>query len=455
MKLKTFDRIVKNFIFVVLVAIFAFSLNSLPAAAREKVRLPATELPDYDAAEFQNLDKIVGGARILNFGESAHGLKGMHRGATRMFRYLVEKKGFRVFVFESAWGVDEAMQDFLNSARTEFSPEEQFFLNAFTSKQTLELMLWIREFNRLNPNDQIRLAGFQPEQPVTDFRALFDLASKSDRFAAADLRTKTAVCKASTDQYKTNLDFIIYSGKQRRAGNPTYTSEERAACNQGVDALARFLEENRKELIKKTSPNAFREAQAHLISVRGYLNTLSVVVDTWMANQNPTDAEKFALGRKVYQEGDEARFEIFKILDETRYKNKKTMFWMHNWHAAKSSTEILYDDNIPKGTTSVGTRLANFYGKKLVAVGSVVACPRCKKQALPDSLEAKFAAQLPDVKSAIIDTRNPAAPYKNLPLGSSGSLVNQSDETHFLDVVLSRQFDAVYYLPESKKLNEK
>ena len=37
---------------------------------------------------------------------------------------------------------------------------------------------------------------------------------------------------------------------------------------------------------------------------------------------------------------DKARFEIFEILRQTRYKNQKIFFWMHNWHAMKHSAEV-------------------------------------------------------------------------------------------------------------------
>ena len=36
----------------------------------------------------------------------------------------------------------------------------------------------------------------------------------------------------------------------------------------------------------------------------------------------------------------------------------------------------------------------------------------------------------------------------------AGSLLVQSDETHLMDVILSKQFDAVYYLYRSELLAE-
>ncbi|MGH9900627.1 MAG: erythromycin esterase family protein, partial [Pyrinomonadaceae bacterium] len=176
-------------------------------------------------ADLGDLDPIVGKSEVVIFGEDSHFMTGLHSFAARMFRHLVEKKGFRVFVLESAWGVDEATQEFFKSERANLVPEEMFFLNAFSSKETIDLLRWIREYNRKNLADQIRVAGFQPEQPVTDFKALWEFASKSKNFAGADLKSKTAVCKASAGEFKTNIEFISFTSKLRRSGKPSYTAE--------------------------------------------------------------------------------------------------------------------------------------------------------------------------------------------------------------------------------------
>ena len=81
-------------------------------------KLSTNEFLNYNSPHFEEFDEIVGSSQFVNFGESAYGLVGMHHGATRIFRCLVEKKGFRVFVFEPAWTVDEATQTFLEFKRS-------------------------------------------------------------------------------------------------------------------------------------------------------------------------------------------------------------------------------------------------------------------------------------------------------------------------------------------------
>ena len=402
-------------------------------------------------ADLKDLDPIIENKELVVFGEADHFLSGIHRFGTEMFRYLAEKKGYRVFLLEVAWGIDEGFADFMKSDRKELQGDEYLFLNAWNSKEVVDLLYWIRDFNRQHPGDPIHLAGFQPEQPVTDFNDLWQFVSRSKKFADSDLKNKTAVCRTSTGEYKTNLDFISANSKRRRAGQHIYTAEERAACNQGLDAVASFIEQNKKELIARSSPDEYRIAQAHLLSLRTYLNTTTAGLDLLVDKKQLTLDEQRALGHKGYSEIDKARAEIFQTLYETRYRGKKIMLWMHNWHAMKHADEVdaVGEGPIPKGTISVGTRLAQMYGKKLVTIGSIVPCKQpCQEPPRADSLETRFAATL-GPGSAIIDLKRPAARFAQLPLDTPGSLQAYLNKIYFLGVVLDRQFDGLYYLSES------
>lgn len=414
-------------------------------------------------ATFEELDAIVGDAKYVNFGEDSHFMTGVHRYVAESFKHLAEKKGFRVFVFESAWGIEDALVGFMNSDRTKIEGDESLFLNAFNSKSTVEMLIWIREWNRKNPNDKIRIAGYQPEQPVTDFNALWAFAGKSKNFETAGVKEKAKVCRAGTGEFKGNLDFIGAGSRRRRSGTPTFTAEERADCNKAIDGVEAFIESNKKELIKASSKNAYLESGAHLKSLRTYLNTITPTLDFSLINKNPTPEQQRDLTAKIYHEGDKARWEIFQVLEKTRYGGKKIYFWMHNWHAMKRSGEVGSHGReakdvaaaIPGGTISMGTRMAQAYGDKLVVIGNLVPkvicnTPRCGPKAIPreDSLETKFASVYGG-GSGLLDLRNAVKRESPLPISASGSLYADFHQGHFINVVLNRQFDAIYYLSET------
>jgi len=253
-------------------------------------------------SDLQKFEQIVGNKKYVNVGEDSHFMTEVHKSVVQMFQHLVEKKGFRVFVFESAWGIDDKFQDFLNSDRVEVNGDESFFLNAFGSKQIVKMLIWIREWNRRNPNDKIQVAGYQPEQPVTDLRKLFEFAGRSDKFTSAELKKKAEVCRAGTGEFKTDIDFVVATSQRRRKGQMTYTVEERAECNQAIDAIERFIETNNKELVKKTSKNAYLESRLHIKSLRTYLNTLTYSLDQPVSKKKMRGEVQGQLWSKVYGE---------------------------------------------------------------------------------------------------------------------------------------------------------
>lgn len=406
------------------------------------------------------LDAIVGNKKYVNFGEDSHFMTEVHKFVSQAFPYLVEKKGFRVFVFESAWGVDDAFRDFMNSDRTTITGEEGFFLNAFSSKNIIKMLIWIRDWNRKHPNDKIQIAGYQPEQPVTDFKLLWEFAGKSEKFAPSDLKKKAEICRAGTGQFKSDIEFIIDSSQRRRKNQPTYTDEERTGCNQALDAIENFISQNKKELIKKNSNNSFLETGAHLKSLRTYLNSLTKWLDDTVTTKNPSLELQRKWQKDGYEAGDKARFEIFEVLQKTRYTNKKIFFWMHNWHAMKFAPEVDSfgrkedEPSLPSGTISIGTRMAQKYGKNLVVIGNIVPKAVCKNPICTpppvraDSLETPFQKVFGD-KPMLIDMRKITDANRNLPISTTGSIYADINQGHFVKVLLNRQFDAILYLPET------
>lgn len=415
----------------------------------------AETCPEYlTKEESSKLEKIVGDANLVIFGEPSHGLTAVHCLNAEMFRHLVETKGFRVIVFESAWGMDDGYRDFMQSDRKELTGEESFLLNAFNSSPTLDLLYYIRDHNRKYPKDLIHVAGFQPEQPVTDARAISAYASQAAEFPAFDLHGKTASCKMWNEEFSDDMAFIGVNSKRRRQQKlPLYTDEERQQCLQGLTGVEQFLEKNKGELVGKTSLPQFQEAVLHVKSLRNYVALLSVVLDSSVTHPKMTPEENLKQGHDTYEQGDAARFEVFQTLRQTRYQNMKIFLWMHDWHAAKHSDEIEYPENIPLGTVSVGTRLAKEYGRELVVIGGIVGCPSCKEGVPTDAIEKKFSDMFGN-KTVLVDLRKPTAAEEKLPLNTAGSLWDQLYKDRVIKIVLRDQFDAVYYLPESKTVYE-
>lgn len=399
------------------------------------------------------LDRIVGAHQVLVFGEDSHEMAAEHDAVRQIFQHLVEAKGFRVLVFESQWGIEDKFRDFMASDRTKLTDEESFFLDgAFASSSTRDLLVWIRAFNRAHPNDPIRIAGFQPEQPVTDFQALWAFMAKAAPERLAAMQATATPCRAGDVKYKGDMDFMQEGFARQRNKQPAFTGEERAACLAALDAMEADINAHMAGLKAKSSAAEAEEARLHLQSFRYYVGGIRRVADEIVTHPDAPQAQQLAWQHDAYQSGDAARARIWAELTRTRYGGRKTMFWMHNWHAARHGVELglITPDSpgIPSGTTTIGQRLAEIYGPKLVAVASIVPCGKtCKEPAT--SLEPPFAELFKD-QPAMVDLRRPTPAEKAaLPLHRPGAVFANFHGFGYGDVVLDRQFDGVLYIPSS------
>lgn len=398
------------------------------------------------------LGTIVGDARTVVFGEDSHGMEAVHAQIPAMFQYLVEKKHFRVIVFEVQWGVTEGFADFMASDRTTLGPLEQYWLNgAFVSEHTARLMVWIRDWNRRHPKDPIQIAGYQPEQPIRDFGVLLPFLDARLPAQAPTLRAGVAACRAADPKYATDLDFVIANGARMKDTKPTYTDDERSACLAGLDAITRALDTVKAG--RGADATALTMAKLHAYSLHAYVATIRRAIDLWITHPDAPLAERMRWSMESYGGGDAARMHVYEQLKRVRFPRAKVFFWMHNWHAMRhaSETDVIagLDDGIPRGTVSLGERLAAAEGRKLVTIGNVVPCgTTCKEPEA--SVEPAFTERF-GARPAWVDLRR-GGDAAALPVRTAGTLLANHHGFGFSEVVLSRQFDAVLYLPGSAKL---
>ncbi len=98
--------------------------------------------------------------------------------------------------------------------------------------------------------------------------------------------------------------------------------------------------------------------------------------------------------------------------------------------------------------------MAQKYGKKLVVIGNIVPKAICKNPICTpppvrsDSHETVFA-NIFGAGNALIDLRKPGEYSMKLPINVPGSLYADINQATFINVVLKRQFDAIYYLSQT------
>ncbi|MFD7705399.1 erythromycin esterase family protein [Streptomyces caelestis] len=132
------------------------------AIERSAHPLRSTE-PGGSLRDLNALGRMVGDAEVVGLGEATHGSRDFFRMKHRVLRYLVEEKGFRAFSLELPWSsgvrVDEYVLygkgDLDRIAREEFQGSYRIWNNA----DYLNLIEWMRSYNRHHPADPVRFAG--------------------------------------------------------------------------------------------------------------------------------------------------------------------------------------------------------------------------------------------------------------------------------------------------------
>ncbi|MFF9851502.1 erythromycin esterase family protein [Streptomyces litmocidini] len=117
--------------------------------------------PNGPTADLRALSGMAGDAKVVGLGEATHGSHEFFAMKERVFRHLVEERGFTTFALEMSWSaglrIDEYLQggpgDPLQIARATLagSPWER--------EEFVSLIRWMREHNRRHPGHRVHFMG--------------------------------------------------------------------------------------------------------------------------------------------------------------------------------------------------------------------------------------------------------------------------------------------------------
>ncbi|GAA3848736.1 erythromycin esterase family protein [Streptomyces sedi] len=119
---------------------------------------PTGSLRDLDA-----LGRMVGDAEVVGLGEATHGSREFFRMKHRVFRYLVEEKGFRTFSLELPWSSGVRLNEYVVEGKGDLDEiaGEEFLgtYRAWNNQDYRDLLTWMRNHNRRHPEDPVRFMG--------------------------------------------------------------------------------------------------------------------------------------------------------------------------------------------------------------------------------------------------------------------------------------------------------
>ncbi|MFE0191616.1 erythromycin esterase family protein [Streptomyces sp. NPDC058989] len=122
--------------------------------------LRSTE-PDGRTADLRALSAMVGDAKVVGLGEATHGSHEFFAMKERVFRHLVEERGFTTFALEMSWSaglrIDEYLQGDPGDPRR--IAEETLAGSPWEREEFVSLIGWMREHNRRHPDHRVHFMG--------------------------------------------------------------------------------------------------------------------------------------------------------------------------------------------------------------------------------------------------------------------------------------------------------
>jgi erythromycin esterase len=153
--------------------------------------------------DLAGLERLVGDARFVGLGESAHGGHENFLLKHRLFRYLVEKLGFTVLAIEASWPDTVALNDYVAGGKgdpTLLVPRMRFWI--WDTDEMVALVRWMRAYNAdARHTKKLSFVGFDMQSAPTAVAAIESYVGAVDRALAAKLTHELADLG---DEYEAN-----------------------------------------------------------------------------------------------------------------------------------------------------------------------------------------------------------------------------------------------------------
>lgn len=251
-----------------------------------------TDAPGSGFDDLTEIGNIVGGARVVAFGEATHGTREFFRMKHRAFEYLVERQGFTHFTIEATMPESRAMDRYVT--RGEGDPAKllsNLYFWTWNTQEVLDLVKWMRDYNVRIGAPKLRFVGFDmqsPQQSVDSVRAIFARLDPALGVRASDAASCIRSARDVNGQY-TAARYV--------AGT---TASQRAACADSLAALATTVAARRAEWTGVLSPDDLDWAQQYVTllqqwermaaSASGSTERDRAMAENiaWIADKNPT-----------------------------------------------------------------------------------------------------------------------------------------------------------------------
>ncbi|MGW7068300.1 erythromycin esterase family protein [Streptomyces sp. NPDC054855] len=136
------------------------STDPVPAIERAAHPLRSTD-PGGSTKDLRPMGRMVGDASVVGLGEATHGSHEFFTMKDRVFRYLVEEKGFTTFAQEVSWTTGLRFDAYVRGGESDVRAlvHKELAKTPWDTEEYVELLTWMRAYNDEHPNRQVRFMG--------------------------------------------------------------------------------------------------------------------------------------------------------------------------------------------------------------------------------------------------------------------------------------------------------
>ncbi|MDO7851208.1 erythromycin esterase family protein [Hymenobacter convexus] len=150
----------------------------------------APAAPEADLTDLRPLGELVGSTQVVGLGEVTHGSRDIFRMKRRIFRFLVEQKGFTGLALEAPQPACAALNAYIQTG--EGDPAGLLrALGVWNTQEVLDLVRWMRAY-RQQRGTKLFLAGIDMQAPELALAQLRQTARATDEFVQPRLEALAA-----------------------------------------------------------------------------------------------------------------------------------------------------------------------------------------------------------------------------------------------------------------------
>jgi len=299
---------------------------------------------DETFSDLEFLSPLLNNKRIVQIGESGHGVKEYNQVKVRLIKHLHQNLGYNVIAFESS--LFECYHAYLSGVKNRSSSAVQdmqkSIFGVWSTREVEELFQYIRDSQ--DSDQPLILAGIDVQSSSNLSRAarpqfFYDVISHIDSTYASDIFE----LDQSINEALSTSDSEIFNDINEIVNE--------------YDQLTEFLQIHRSQLNEIYHSTTEKHHPIVAIQTAKSMSFL-------FRQRNASALDETQLSIEIRDRGMSKNLEF--LLDEM-YPDEKVMVWAHNFHVRHDNPAV--EGNYLSGYVNMGKHVHNRYGDELYTIG--------------------------------------------------------------------------------------